>query len=211
MNIDVLFFEATPRKLEHIMKRVEEGRTYVPLLNADISKIIHAARANDPSIIFGGIEETKRQRVYRYQYLNGSREESIKINFWNKFRTGKCHVVLFGALHCTNKPDWLFGSIRNSVPLSIAVKMLNIRVLGEHQDGPLEAFIFFLDQIGFEHKDFVIPDTSSLHPLIYEWFLLLTQQTLKQFHTLIVFRNFYKVLPATDHIEPYSDKVQIQN
>jgi hypothetical protein len=66
--------------------------------------------------------------------------------------------------------------------------MLNVWVLGEHQNGPVEAFVYFLDEIGIEKKHFVIPNTNSLHPRIYELFQMLNQQTLEKYRTLIVFR-----------------------
>jgi hypothetical protein len=66
--------------------------------------------------------------------------------------------------------------------------MLNVRVLGEHQNGPLEAFVYFLDEIGIEKKTFVIPNTKSLHPRIYALFQLLNSQTLEKYRSLIVFR-----------------------
>ena len=67
--------------------------------------------------------------------------------------------------------------------------MLNVKVLGEHQNGPLEAFVYFLDEIGIGKKSFVIPDTSALHPYIYELFELLKQQTLEKYCSLIVFSD----------------------
>ena len=57
--------------------------------------------------------------------------------------------------------------------------MFNVKVLGEHQNGPLEAFVYFLDEIGIEKKSFVIPDTSALHPYIYDFFSRLTDKLLK--------------------------------
>jgi hypothetical protein len=66
--------------------------------------------------------------------------------------------------------------------------MLNVQVLGEHQNGPLEAFVYFLDEIGIEKRNFVIPDTSALHPHIYELFQLLKRQILEKYCSLIVFR-----------------------
>jgi hypothetical protein len=66
--------------------------------------------------------------------------------------------------------------------------MLNVWVLDEHQNGPVEAFVYFLDEIGIERKHFVIPNTNSLHPRIYELFQMLNQQTLEKYRTLIVFR-----------------------
>ena len=189
-KIDGLFLEATPEELARIRTQIEGGVARVPMLDADISTIIRATRIKNPSIILDGIEETERQRKYRFQDHIGSRDETIALNFWSKFRPGQRYAILFGALHVTKQTGWLFEPIRTIAPQSIAEKMLNIRVLGEHQDGPLEAFVFFLDEIGIEREGFVISDTNSLHPLIYDWFALLTQQTLGQFRTLIVFRSY---------------------
>jgi hypothetical protein len=66
---------------------------------------------------------------------------------------------------------------------------LNVQVLGEHQDGPLEGFVYFLDEIGIEKKHFVIPDTNSFHPRMYELFRLLKRQTLDKYQAVIVFRE----------------------
>jgi hypothetical protein len=67
--------------------------------------------------------------------------------------------------------------------------MLNIRVVGEHQNGALEAFVYFLDEIGIDKKHFVIPDTRNLHPHIYALFRVLKRQTLDKYRSVIVFRN----------------------
>ena len=188
-KIDRLLLEATPGELERITKLLEEGKTYIPLLGADIAKVIRAARRKNPHVTLDGIEETKRQWKNRHEDRLGSRDKTITFNFWGKFRPGERYAVLFGALHLTNQPDWFFRSARSLAPPSIANKMLNIRVLGEHQDGPLEAFVFFLDEIGVQKKDFVIPDTRYLHPFVRDWFLLLKQHTLLEFRTLVVFRS----------------------
>ncbi len=189
-KVDVLLLEATPKELAHITKRLDARKKYVSLHNADISKIIRAARIKNPNIILYGIEETKKQRTYRQnQYRRGSREDSIAKNFLSKFRPGKRHAIILGAFHCMSDRDWLFERVLNLAPQSLAEKMLNIRVIGENQDGQLEAFVFFLDEIGVVRKDFVIRDMSSIHPLIYEWFFLLNQPSLRQFRTVIVFRQ----------------------
>jgi hypothetical protein len=87
--------------------------------------------------------------------------------------------------------DWISEEYPRRPPKSISetrVWMLNVRVLEEHQNGPLEVFVYFLDEIGIEKKDFVIGNTGSLHPRIYESFQLLDRQILAKHHSLIVFR-----------------------
>ncbi len=189
LTFNVLLLEATSDEVARIVKRVDAGRDYVPLLDADIARVIRAARHKNPDVILEGIEETKDQEKRRkYRERPGLRDESIVKNFWDKYRPGGRHAILFGALHCTDRPNWFFERVRTMALESVVDKMLNIRVVGERQDGLLEAFVFFLDGIGVARTDFVIPDIRSLHPLIFQWFSLLEPQTLGRFDTLVVFR-----------------------
>ncbi|MGD2096274.1 MAG: hypothetical protein PVG35_01765 [Desulfobacterales bacterium] len=182
-DTDVLLLEATPKKLKRLIERRNDGRDYFPLLNADIMKILRAVEVRNPDIKIWGIEETEKQ-----QKGPNSRDQSIARNFWDRFQPGRLHIILFGALHCTNEPNWLFKNLFNQASLSLREHMLNLQVLGEHQNGSVEAFVYFLDEIGIEKKTFVIPSTNSLHPRIYELFQMLTQQTLKKYRSLVVFR-----------------------
>lgn len=187
-SVDVLLLEATPNTVNRLIKRADAGRAYFPLLDADIMKLLRTVRTRNPDIMISGIEETDKQRKERFGH-EGSRDQSIARNFWERFQPGMRHIILFGALHCTNEPKWLFKYLCGQAPLSLKAQMLNAQVLGEHQNGPLEAFVFFLDEIGFEKKNFVIPDTGVLHPLIYELFETLNSQILDKYRTLIVFRR----------------------
>ena len=186
-SVDVLLMEATPKELKRLIKRMNAGRTYFPLLDADIMNILCTVRARNPNIKICGIEETDKQQKEHRGHA-GSRDQSIARNFWNRFQPGMRHIILFGAFHCTNEPNWLFEYLYGQAPLPLKERMLNAQVVGEHQNGPLEGFVFFLDEIGIEKKNFVIPDTSALHPRIYELFQLLNRQILEKFCTLIVFR-----------------------
>jgi hypothetical protein len=187
ISVDVLLLEATPKELNRLIKRVNAGRIYFPLLDADIINILRTVRAKNPDIKICGIEETEKQQKEQYGHA-GSRDQSIARNFWNSFQPGMRNIILFGALHCSNDPNWLFEYLCDQAPLSLKGRMVNALVAGEHQNGPLEAFVFFLDEIGIEKKNFVIPDTSALHPLIYKLFQLLNRQILEKFCTVIVFR-----------------------
>ncbi len=187
-KLDVLLLEATPKELARINQRVESGRAYFPLLGADISKILRTIQPKNMRTRICGIEETDKQRQNRRDRA-GSRDLSITHNFWNRYQPGMRTIILFGALHCSNHPEWLFQYLHDQATPSVAKQLLNIQVLGEHQDGPLEAFVYFLDEIErVQSTSFVIPDTGTLHPLIYQWFLLLNQQVLAKFRTLVVFR-----------------------
>ena len=182
-STDVLLLEATPENLKGLINRMDAGRDYFPLLNADIMKILRTVKDRNPNIKIWGIEETKEQ-----QKDSNSRDQSIAHNFWDRFQTGRLHIILFGALHCTNEPNWLFKNLCNQASLHVKERMLNVRVLSEHQNGPVEAFVYFLDEIKKKKKHFVIPNTNSLHPRIYELFQILNQETLEKYRSLIVFR-----------------------
>jgi hypothetical protein len=186
-STDVLLLEVTPKDLKRLTKRMDAGRDYFPLLDADIMNILRTVKDRNPAIKIWGIEETDEQQKDKRGYSN-SRDQSIAHNFWDRFQPGRRHIILFGALHCTNESNWLFKHLYNHASLSLKEQMLNVQVLGEHQNGPLEAFVYFLDEIGIEKKNFVIPDTSALHPHIYELFQLLKLQTLEKYCSLIVFR-----------------------
>jgi hypothetical protein len=186
-STDVLLLEATPKDLKRLIERMDAGRDYFPLLDADIMKILRSVKNRNPAIKIWGIEQTDEQQKGQHGH-SISRDQSIAHNFWDRFQPGKIHIILFGALHCTNEPNWLFKHLSNQASLPLKERMLNVRVLGEHQNGPVEAFVYFLDEIGIEKKHFVFPNTISLHPRIYELFQMLNQETLEKYRSLIVFR-----------------------
>lgn len=189
LTFHVLLLEATADEVARIVKRIDAGKTYVPLLDADIARVIRAARHKNPDVALEGIEETKRQKKKReHRDRPGLRDDSIVKNFWDKYRPGKRHAILFGALHCTDRRSWFFERVRAMASPFIADEMLSIRVVGEHQGGALGALVFFLDGIDIAKTDFVIPNIRLLDPLIFQWFSLLEPQTLGRFQTLVVFR-----------------------
>jgi len=187
-SVDVLLLEATPRKLNRLIKRMEAGRDYFPLLDADVMNILRTVRDINPDIRIYGIEETDKQAKNHHNHSN-SRDQSIARNFWGEFEPGLRHIIFFGALHCTNESYWLFQNLYTQASPTLKDEMINVRVLGEHQNGPVEAFVFFIDEIGFEKRHFVIPDTRSLPDFVNEWFPILKRQTLEKYQSLIVFRT----------------------
>ncbi len=188
ISTDVLMLEATPKELKRLLKKMNSGRPYFPMLEADILNVLRSAITRNSNIEIVGIEETDLQ-AQNNNHTTGGREKSIAQNFWKDFHPGKRHVILFGALHCTNETGWLYARLLNQASPTLQRDMINVLVIGEHQDGPLEAFVFFLDEIGVEKDSFVIADTGRLHSLIYEWFPRLARQTLRRYETVIVFRG----------------------
>lgn len=85
-------------------------------------------------------------------------------------------------------PEKLKGSIKRMEAGRDDFPLLNAKVLAEHHNGPVEAFLSFLDETGIEKKNFVIADTRGLHACIYRWFPALNRQILEKYQTLIVFR-----------------------
>jgi hypothetical protein len=189
VNTDVLLLETTPDKLKRLIRRMNNGRDYFPLLEADILDILRTVKNKNPDIKILGIEETDDQEKHQSNHSN-PRDQSIAHNFWKKYKKGSRHIILFGADHCTNESNWLFKNLWNHASNTLKEHMLNVNVLGEHQKGSLEAFVYFLDEIGIEKQTFVVPDTSALHPQIHELFKPLNRQILEQYCSLIVFRSF---------------------
>jgi hypothetical protein len=181
--------EVTPHQLGRIDQEIRWGRQRVSLLGANIADIIRAARVRNPDVEMAGIEETKAQRIARQRLAGpGTRDESILNNFWRYFRYGRRQVILFGALHCMDRDQWLYGRIRRLAPARVVDQMLNVRVVARHQEGSIEALVYFLEKIGVDRDDFVIADAQAVHPLIYDWFELLGVM-LEDFTVLVVFQS----------------------
>jgi hypothetical protein len=187
-SIDTLMLETTAETLNRIRRRLNAGRPYFPLLGADGLGIMRAAEARNPSIRICGIEETAQQEK-RQSGQSGARDRAIAANFWRAFIPGERHVILFGALHCANDENWLFHNLCSQADAFLKESMLNVCVVGEHQNGMLEAFVFFLDEIGLAPKTFIIADTHALHPWIYKAFQDLNNNIMRKYAALIVFRS----------------------
>lgn len=173
---DVLMIESTEDERQAI---VRDTRSYVPLLGADIQGII---KAQSQSAAIIGIDQTKEQASL-------SREQAILQNFQTHAKIGQTHVVLFGALHCGDFEGWFYDLLSHAPTVFSPEQRTNLRVVGEHQDGSLEAFIYFLDEIGITKDHFAIPKTRNLPPWIYKMFPVFNDQTLKHFDTVLVFRS----------------------
>ncbi len=172
---DLLMLEATEPELARMR---DDSRTHVPLLGADISKVLAAL---SPATQVIGIEQSATQQ-------GQPREASIAENLLNSVAADGLNVALYGALHCADKDGWLYGRIRKSMDAALPAQRVTVRVLGEHQDGSMEAFVYFLDEIGLSRKHFVIMPTDDLDPWVMQAFPVLYDQTLRYFDAVAVFR-----------------------
>lgn len=66
--------------------------------------ILRAAIQRNPDIKIRGIEETDNQQ-YAGEGRANSRDRHIATNFWKHYQPGKHHIILFGALHCTDESN----------------------------------------------------------------------------------------------------------
>jgi hypothetical protein len=188
LPLDTLHLETTPAGLADIERRLRLGRDYTPLLGADIGGVLRAARLATPKLTVTAIEETEQQGKDRLRAGTGSREDSLVGNLAAVYVPGRRNAVLMGALHCTDDAGWLYERTRRRLPPDDAERAVSMRILGEHQDGPLEAFIYFLDETGIAPADFALTDPHSLPPLVQVWFRLLWHETIGRFDTVLVFR-----------------------
>lgn len=189
LRLDTLMLETTEPKLEHMRAKTDTGRPYFPLLGADISGVLRAVAAKNPSARIEGIDETELQRKRRVATPpEGFRDDTLAGNFRARYRPGERTVLLFGAFHCLDESRLLFRQIRRAMPADGAAAMLSVRIIGEHEGGPVEAFAYFLDTLGVAPASFAIPHPRSLPPLVRGWFRMFTEETLDRYGNVVVVR-----------------------
>lgn len=180
---DALLLEGTDSEVSEILRRVDRGRPYFPLLGVDIAAIVRTVRQANPDIQIIGVEETDIQWAER-QHREGSRDRSITENVLAVLPSQGTVVVLYGAMHCSDRPNRLFGLLQSRLSSDA---LSNVQVLGMHQDASLHALAAFVAAIGLERTHFVIPDTDRLDPRLLDWFPWLERQSLSRFEVLIAF------------------------
>lgn len=188
LAVDVLLLEASDEQLATLLIRIDAGEPQVPLLGADIAAVVRAARAARPAVVVAGIDESDSQKAQRIHRKRGSRDISIAGNLRSQLRRNKRHAVLFGALHCADQPNWMYRRIYLGEHRVRRDEIRNVNVIGEHQDGTLEAFLEFIHAVGVPRRTFMIGEVGSLDPLIFDWFPGLTR-SFQRFESVIVFRE----------------------
>lgn len=188
LAVDVLLLEVPDDAWPAMMARIEAGDRAVPLLGADIANVVRAAQDANSDLVVAGIDESASQKAQRIHRRQGSRDVSITGNLRSQLRRDKRHAVLFGALHCADQPNWLYRRIRLGEHRVTREAIRNVNVIGEHQDGTLEAFLAFLHGIGIERRQFLIANVGTLDRLVFTWFAGLTR-SFQRFDSVIVFRE----------------------
>lgn len=188
LGLDVLLLEASSDELADIMRHIDTAEPRALLLGEDIAAIIRSARATNPEIVIAGIDESRSQKAQRDHTRQGSRDISIAGNLRSQVRRDKRHGVVFGALHCADQPNWMYRRIYLGEHRVDREEIRNINVIGEHQDGTVEALLEFLDAIGVPRRSFMLTDTRGLDRLIFTWFPALTRSFLR-FDSVIVFQE----------------------
>lgn len=182
LRYDRLLLEVAPDELVHIQDRMAAGREYFPLLGADIAPILRDAAARQPAVEAVGIDLSESQRGSELP-----RDHFLAENFETAFRVGERHVLLFGAFHCSNQAGWLYYRLqRRSPPIS---PMVALRVVEAQAEGPVEAFVRFLEALDLPADGFVIAEPENLPERLLTWFALLRQTTLSRFDAVLIFRD----------------------
>ncbi len=189
LEFDVLLLEANQDEVEDILEQVRDGDDRIELLGADLGPVMRAVLARNPDIVVYGIEETERQKKARQKTLEGGRETSIENNFRSLYVAGRKHLILYGAFHCSNTWNWLYYRIKQKPGKLEDAKTRSIRLNREHIEGPIESFVFFLDEIDAAPRHhFVITENSALPGEIKEWFPFFQANELGISESMIVFR-----------------------
>lgn len=183
--IDHLYLETTANRLKVIIEKAHSSSDYYPLLDANILQIIRTALERNPQLKIYPIEASLKQMRDAKQGI-GSREISIFNNFINQDKPHSKRLVLIGGLHCANKAHWLFAKLQKYYQ---ETQLINTQIFNEHQDGPIEAFVYFLDELALARGDFVIADTGAFSTQIMRWFALSQRVTFKPYQSIIIYRN----------------------
>ncbi len=187
LRLDTLMLETTQPELSDMRAEMQAGRAYLPLHGADITGVLRAVAAKRPPVRIEGIDETEIERERRLTKPDeGFRDDSLTRNFRSLYRPGERTVLLFGAFHCLDEPRLLFRQVRSGLPRNEAAAMLSVRVIGEHEGGPVEAFVYFLDALDLRRGSLAIPHPDELAPMVRSWFRIFTQETLDRYGAVVV-------------------------
>ena len=186
LAVDVLLLEAPSDRMQLMLEEIDAGVPEVLLLGEDIAAVVRSARRANPSVIVAGIDESDAQKAQRIHRGEGSRDRAITANLRSHLGRRKRHAVLFGALHCADQPNWMYRRVILGERRIARENIRNVNVIGEHQEGSIEAFLEFIHVIGLERRNFMLTTTHALDPFIYSWFPALTRSFLR-FDSVIVF------------------------
>lgn len=189
LSYDVLFIESTQDEAEDILEQIRDGEDRVELLGADLGPVMRAVLQRNPDVEIYGIEETKDQKEARQKVLEGGRETTIESNFRKLYQPGKKHAILFGAFHCANTWNWLYYRLKQNPGKLLDARTRSIRLNREHIEGPVESFVYFLDEIDVAPKGhFVVTENAALPAEIKEWFPFFQANELGISESMIIFR-----------------------
>lgn len=202
LPVTALYLEVQAHKLAEIQHQLAAKQNYYPLLGADILQVLRSAKSANPQLQIYPIEASKKQMKATKQGKT-TRELSIVNNFiehYNQSRTMNAsepqrHIVLIGGLHCSDEANWFFAMLKNTSTLAklslttSSVELINLQVFNEHQDGPIETFVYFLDELKLVEGDFVIANTAAFSPLIKRWFALSQRVTFAPFKSIVIYRS----------------------
>ncbi len=184
---DSLYLETNPKELTGIYKRLYSTTDYFPLLDADILQLLRSVISKNPSINIHAIDITDRQVDYKVPDKQ-SRDDYITKNFLSSFTDTGRNIVLIGAIHCSDSAPWFYAKVKKSFTSNKVSQVTNVRIYDEHEEGIIEAFVFFLDEIGIKRGHFAILKSKELQPIIKEWFPLATLFSFDLFDTVIIYR-----------------------
>ena len=186
-NFDALYLEVNPKELTAIYKRLYSSTDYFPLLDADILQLLRSVISKNPDISIHAIDITDEQVDYKVPDKQ-SRDDYITHNFLNNFSDRGRNIVLIGAMHCNDSTPWFYAKMKKAFANNVTKQVTNVRVYDEHEEGIIEAFVFFLDEIGIKRGHFAILKSKELPPIIKQWFPLTTVFSFDLFETVIIYR-----------------------
>jgi hypothetical protein len=197
LSFDALYLETNKARFKKILQKFTSSTQYFPMLDVDIMEIMRSAKHKNTALEIYAIdvdinEGDNGKNLDTKRYIKTPREEQILANFTKHYTANSRNAVLFGALHCNSSDTWFFGKLtkqNQAKQLEQKQKLISSRIFSEHQDGPIEAFVYFLDKVMPIDDHFVIKDTTAFANIIDQWFPLTQQVTFKPYQSIIFYRH----------------------
>lgn len=187
-TVDRLFLEATPERIGEYRHTNGLGRRSNMMLHgADMGEIVRSVRRANRHALLIGLEGWNEESVAD---RDASRDRQLASRFWSNHVRGQRHVLLYGALHCSDQRLWLWRHLLETVPSDGAGDLVSVRFIGAEQHQWVASFTRFVEAAGFVGEEFVIADTAGLRddPRIRQWFPVLAQDLLDRFDAIVVYR-----------------------
>lgn len=174
LPLEVMMLEADLSWVRAALEAHAAGEPVPHLLDATMTPIFDALATFHSSADIIGVDESALERRARRSLSRAdlsrlAREDTILTNLRRRWQPGKRHVVLFGALHCRDLPQWLFARLPRESDVVDRAQSLNTVVLARYQEPAIQLLMYLLEEMGLRGSAWVVPDTTRFPQRLLQW------------------------------------------